>query len=143
VSETTIHEALVEVLEDSGLFAAGSVVVNDQPAIERRSRQFAPYAVIETADAFTVTLPAANPVASISYAPVIRLVDFAGGKGEKQVLDAFRVLRDATIAALVNGVGGLTGIQPDGGITPFPQQQDGPEPDCIAQGLVLAITEYI
>jgi hypothetical protein len=143
MSETTIHAQLVTVLENSGLFSGGSVVVNDQPAIESRSRQFAPYAIIETADNWSVNLPAADPVASITYQPLIRLVDFAGGKGEKVVLDAFRTLRDAVIAELVENIGGLIAIQPDGRIVPFPQQQDGPEPDCIAQGMVLTVTEYM
>lgn len=145
MSETTLQARLAAAL--APLVDDGSVLINDYHTPQVASVDSAPWLILETADDVAMNTGDSYTTPVVTWQLYVRLLDFRGGRTDKELLDAFQALRQsvlATLAGLPIAAGGLwvRGAAAASSLEPFLNDSGEPDPDSLSQRLAVEVTEY-
>ena len=140
MSELSRQQAIAEALAD--VFQAGSILINDYATPQTASRKRAPWAILATGDDFSATPGESWQTPTATWRVFLTVLDYRAGRSEKEALDAFQALRQSTIAALLTVPYLVDHIEAQTTVGPYFTEEGEPDPDSIAQVLVVHITDY-
>lgn len=148
ISEATVQTTLQTALVDSGLFAAGSVGIDNLDTLldQIGAISKAPYAVVRTADSFVVEKAfGENSLFPIYNGAFTAIVILAMAYSITDPLPSYRDLRAGVITALTTIDGSCcytTRIEPLTDITPFERLgTDRTTPEFFGQALAVTVQD--
>lgn len=140
MSELSRQQAIAEALAD--VFQAGSILINDYATPQTASRKRAPWAILAIGDDFLAAPGDSWETPTAQWRVFLTLLDYRAGRTEVETLNAFQALRQSTIAALLTVPYLVDHIEAQTTVGPYFTEEGEPDPDSIAQALVVHITDY-
>ena len=139
MTEATLQARLVDALE--AVVAEGSVIINDHQAPQVVSQARAPWIIIETADAVTMTTGESWTTPTVDYGLYVGLLTYRGGDDDAAHVGRFQTLRNAVLSVLAT-VAGVRGAASESPIAPYLREDGEPDPDSLWQQFRVDMTEY-
>lgn len=140
MSERARQEAIAAAIAPH--FAEGSVLINDHETPQRVTHERAPWAIIGTADELIVLPGESWHTPSAEYRIYLTLLDYRGNRKAAALFDSFQELRQNVISSLLDIPHLVTRIEANTLIAPYFAESGEPEPDSIAQALVIHTIDY-
>ena len=142
LTEAHAQAIVVALLEASGIFAAGSVGLNNRSELldQMGAAQKAPYAVVETADQYSIRIETNSVRHKAVYTVPLILIDCYDGT---EPLTRFTALRDSVNAALAgcgSGSNRIMQIAPLTDIVPFERLQGTDRHESEFYGQAIGLT---
>ena len=139
MSEATLQATIAAAL--APLFHEGSVLINDYRTPQTASRQRGPWAVIAMADEVAADPGDSWSNPTLRYGVYLTLVDYRGGRDDRAMFDNFQALRQSVLTALLSAAPPVRGIEADTPVQEYFSETDEPDPDSMAQRLVVTVEE--
>lgn len=141
MSELSLQAAVAAAL--APLYLEGSVLVNDYRTPQTASRDRSPWAILAVADEVIVQPGESWSTPTLQYGIYLTLLDYRRGRSDKALLDAFQAQRQRVLTALLGmAAGTVRRVEASTPLAPYFTQESEPDPDSVAQRLVLDVIEY-